>query len=102
MLPDSGLADSGLPDTGPPAPAEPAEAAPSVCAGESVPPGDTSGDDDEPLAGAVGLLPVEVPGDVVGWADVLALAVGLPQMVPAFCFFCVLVPLALVLVPVLA
>jgi hypothetical protein len=101
-LPDTGLPDTGLPDTGPPAPAELAEASPPVCAGESVPPGDAPAVDDEPLAGAVALLAVEVTGDVVGWGDVLALAVELPQMVPVFCLSCVLVPLVLALTLALA
>jgi hypothetical protein len=86
---------------GPPAPAEPAEVFPPACVGESLAPGDTTSGDNEPLAGVVGLA-VEVPGDFVGCSDGLALAVELPQMVPAFGLSCVLVPLGLGLALALA
>jgi hypothetical protein len=102
VLPDTGPPDTGPPDTGPDVPAEPAEASPPVCAGESLLPGDAPAVDDEPLAGAVGLLAVEVAGGLVGWDDVLALAVGLPQMVPVFPLSWVLAPLVLVLALALA
>ena len=49
------------------------------------------------MAGAVGLLEAEVTGVAFGLADGLAVAVGLPQMVPAFRLARFLVPLAVAL-----
>jgi hypothetical protein len=75
---------------------EPGEAFPLLCAGELPLLGDEPAGDVELVAGAVGLLAAEVTGVAFCVADVRAGAVGLPQMVPAFClagFF--LVPLGL-------
>jgi hypothetical protein len=103
VLPDTVLPDTVLPDTVLPGPEmipdasdEPGEAFPLLCAGELPLLGDEPAGDVEMVAGAVGLLAAEVTGVGFGVADVLACAVGLPQMVPAFClagFF--LVPLGL-------
>src|ERR1017187_7222797 len=61
---------------------EPGEAFPLLCAGELPLLGDEPAGDVELVAGAVGLLAAEVTGVAFGVADVLACAVGLPQMVP--------------------
>jgi hypothetical protein len=97
VLPDTVLPDTVLPgrEMVPDTSDEPGEAFPLLCAGELPLLGDEPAGDVELVAGAVGLL-AEVAGVAFGVADVLACAVGLPQMFPAFClagFF--LVPLGL-------
>jgi len=95
VLPDAVLSGPVLPD--PDASDEPGEAFPPLCSGELPLLVDEPAGDVELVAGAVGLL-AEVTGVGFGVADVLACAVGLPQMVPAFCLAgFVLVPLGLAL-----
>jgi hypothetical protein len=100
VLPGPVLPDAVLPDavlSGLDASDEPGEAFPLLCSGELPLLGDEPAGDAELVAGAVELL-AEVTGVGFGVADVLACAVVLPQMVPAFCLAgFVLVPLGLAL-----
>jgi hypothetical protein len=83
------------PETGPDALEEPSEALLLPTTGDSPLVGDAPAG---VVVGAVGLLETEVTGVTFGLAVVLAVAVGLPQLVAALClarFF--LVPLALAL-----
>jgi len=83
------------PETGPDALEEPSGALPLPAAGESPLVGDAAAG---VVVGAVGLLETEVTGVTFGLAVVLAVAVGLPQLVAALClarFFLVLLALAL-------